>query len=199
MSVRGVLLGIVLVAGLGAVHVAGLRAAVSSTPVASPASCPATTPEENVALVERYVEEVYNQHDPQKAAALLADDFNRSNPSRPHVSAPGLDDDIARVERSLREFPDLHGTIEDVIAADDKVVVRMTFAGTHQGAFEDTNSAATSRQAAWSSILIWRVECGKLAENWVVSDRLGELRQLGIVTDDELADIGTPTVATPAP
>jgi hypothetical protein len=48
-------------------------------------------------------------------------------------------------------------------------------------------------------IVIWRVACGKLAENWAVAGRLTELRQLGIVTDDELSTVGTPTVATPAP
>jgi steroid delta-isomerase-like uncharacterized protein len=199
LSARRLLLGVCLVACWGIVRAAGYTAAQSGTPAAGADSCPATTPEENVALVERYVDEVYNQHNPEAAAALLADDFNRTNPARPHVSEPGTADDIVRVERSLREFPDLHGTIEDVIAADDKVVVRMTFAGTHQGAFEDTGAEATGRAAAWSSVLIWRIACGKLAENWVVTDRLSQLRQLGHVTDDELVTAGTPTVATPAP
>jgi steroid delta-isomerase-like uncharacterized protein len=199
MSVRGLLLGVLLTVSLGAAGVTGLAAATSSTPAAGAADCPATSPEENVALVERYVEEVYNQHNPQLAAELLADDFNRTNHARPHVSAPGLDDDIARIERSLREFPDLRGTIDDVIATEDKVVVLMTFEGTHLGAFEDTGAEASSRPAAWASILIWRVECGKLAENWVVSDRLSQFRQIGIITDAELATVDTPTVATPVP
>ena len=33
----------------------------------------------------------------------------------------------------------------------------------------------------------------------VVQDNFGMLRQLGVISDDELADVGTPTVATPAP
>ncbi len=41
--------------------------------------------------------------------------------------------------------------------------------------------------------------CGQLTENWIVQDNLTMLRQLGIITDDELADVGTPTVATPVP
>jgi hypothetical protein len=47
--------------------------------------------------------------------------------------------------------------------------------------------------------VVWRIACGTLAENWIVKDNLTMLRQLGIVTDDELATVGTPTVATPAP
>ena len=38
-----------------------------------------------------------------------------------------------------------------------------------------------------------------IVENWIVQDNLTMLRQLGIITDDELATVGTPTVATPAP
>jgi hypothetical protein len=38
-----------------------------------------------------------------------------------------------------------------------------------------------------------------LAENWVVTNRLSDYRPLGIIADDELASVGTPTVATPIP
>ena len=39
------------------------------------------------------------------------------------------------------------------------------------------------------------VRCGK----WVVADYLSLLRQVGVVTDDELQAVGTPAVATPVP
>jgi steroid delta-isomerase-like uncharacterized protein len=166
---------------------------------ATPTACAATTPEQNIDLVRRYIEMVYVKHDPQAAAQFLADDFNRSNPARAHQNEPGTADDVARVQRSLSEFPDLSGTIDDIFASGDRVVVRLTVGGTQQGAFADLGAPATGRPAQWSMIVIWRIACGKLAENWVVADRLTELRHLGIVTDDELSTVGTPTVATPAP
>jgi hypothetical protein len=49
------------------------------------------------------------------------------------------------------------------------------------------------------NLAIWRIECGKLAEQWIVQDNLGMLRQLGIVTNDEMADAAEPDVATPVP
>ena len=52
---------------------------------------------------------------------------------------------------------------------------------------------------ARESLVVWRVACGQLAENWIVQDNLTMLRQLGIITDEELATVGTPTVATPTP
>jgi len=44
-----------------------------------------------------------------------------------------------------------------------------------------------------------RAECGKVAEVWILVDNLTMLRQLGIITDEELRSVGTPTVATPVP
>lgn len=173
--------------------------AQEASPAASPAGCPTTTPEENADLVRRYVEEVYNQHNAARADDLLAEHFNRTNPARPHQNEPGNADDVARVQRSLDEFPDLSGTIDDLVAEGDEVWVLVTMRGTHQGAFADLGAAATGKRAEWSAVYIWRVECGLLVESRVVTDRLSEYRQLGIVTDDELATAGTPTVATPVP
>jgi len=49
------------------------------------------------------------------------------------------------------------------------------------------------------ALVVWRVACGQLAENWIVQGNLTMLRQLGVITDEELASVGTPTVATPTP
>ena len=58
---------------------------------------------------------------------------------------------------------------------------------------------ATGRPMAREAAGLWRVECGQIVENWIVQDNLTMLRQLGIITDDELATVGTPTIATPEP
>lgn len=171
--------------------------AQEATPAASSADCPTTTPEENTELVRRYIDEVYNAHDPAAADAFLAEDFNRNNPARPHQNEAGNADDVARVQRSLDEFPDLSGTIDNIIAQGDQVAALVTMRGTQQGDFADLGVAATGLTAEWQAAYFWRFECGLMAENWVVTDRLGEYRQLGIITDDELAD--AEAAATPAP
>jgi predicted ester cyclase len=170
-----------------------------ATPTAATADCPATTPEENKALVRRFMEAVYFDHGPSRVGEFLADDFNRNNPARPHRNEFGVADDAARVARTLAEFPDAQSTIEALIAEGDQVVVLLRIHATNLGPIADLGVPATGRVADWESVIIWRVACGKLAENWVVTDRLTEYRQLGIITDDELASVGTPTVATPVP
>jgi steroid delta-isomerase-like uncharacterized protein len=77
-------------------------------------------------------------------------------------------------------FPDLERTIEDLFAAEgDKVVLRWTARGTHEGDFNGlppTGVTATS-----SGITIFRVEDGRIVEEWAESDMLGLLQQVGAI------------------
>jgi steroid delta-isomerase-like uncharacterized protein len=76
-------------------------------------------------------------------------------------------------------FPDLHYTIDDMLAEGDKVVVHATVSGTHQGAF--MGMPATGKSATWSEIHIARMNDGKVVEHWVNQDRMGMLQQLGLI------------------
>ena len=75
-------------------------------------------------------------------------------------------------------FPDLHHTVEDQIAENDKVVNRVTARGTHQGYFQGI--APTSRQITIADIFITRIKEGKVIELWAQFDALGLLQQLGV-------------------
>jgi hypothetical protein len=74
-------------------------------------------------------------------------------------------------------FPDLHPTVEDLIAEGDKVVARPTIRGAHQG--EYLGLPPTGKQVAFAAIAIFRVADGKIAESWILRDELSILQQLG--------------------
>jgi len=76
-------------------------------------------------------------------------------------------------------FPDLHFTIEDLVAEGDRVVFRATMRGTHQGLFRDI--APTGRPIAVAVLDIVRVADGAFAEQWGGPDLLDLLQQLGAV------------------
>src|SRR5688500_12483050 len=191
---------LVLTAALCLVMASRLGAgAQEASPAATPPGCPATTPEQNEALVRRYWDVVYNDKRPERAADFLAEDFVRRHTVRPQDNVPGTDDDVARARENLTDFPDLHITIEDVVSAGDEVVVRLTWSGTQEDAMEAWGAPATGRRTSYDLVAIYQIACGRLAEQWVVTDYLTMLRQLGIVTDEELATAATPTVATPVP
>jgi predicted ester cyclase len=88
--------------------------------------------------------------------------------------------DLAELERAERafasSFPDMQHSIDDLLAEDDRVVLRVTCRGTHQGEFQGI--APTHRRVAFTGIVIYRVAGGKIAESWGELDFLRLMRQL---------------------
>jgi steroid delta-isomerase-like uncharacterized protein len=74
-------------------------------------------------------------------------------------------------------FPDVRIVVDDVIAADDKVVLRWHSEGTHRG--ELAGLAPTGAQGSVTGISIDRWKDGKVVEAWAEWDNLGLARQLG--------------------
>jgi steroid delta-isomerase-like uncharacterized protein len=76
-------------------------------------------------------------------------------------------------------FPGLHISIEDVIAQGDKVAVRITWQGTHQGEF--MGIPPTGKPVTVTGINLYRVANGKIVEEWWQEDILGLMQQLGVL------------------
>jgi len=79
----------------------------------------------------------------------------------------------------LGAFPDVQATVEDLMADGDKVVARVSYRGTHQGAFRGI--PPTGKQIAVMGINIFRIANGKLVEHWSLTDRLAVLQQMDVV------------------
>lgn len=79
----------------------------------------------------------------------------------------------------LEAFPDLHLTVEDMIAEEDKVVVRNTVTGTHRG--EYMGLQPTGKSVTYNEIFIFRFVNGRVAETWGVVDVLSQMKQLGMI------------------
>ncbi len=94
-------------------------------------------------------------------------------------SAPGLKGLKQHWTMDLTGFPDLQLTVEDMIAEGDKVAVRLSRGGTHQGVFMGV--APTGNEARWTGNTIFRIANGKIVEGWVEGDHLGLMQQLGAI------------------
>jgi len=79
----------------------------------------------------------------------------------------------------LRAFPDLHVTVEDLIAEGDRVVGRNTVTGTHRG--EYMGLPPTGKSITYNEIFIFRFAGGRIAETWGVVDVFSQMRQLGAI------------------
>ncbi len=139
--------------------------------------------EKNKALNRRYVEEVINQGNIDAIDELI-------DPGVVDYAAPpGFPTGREGAKRFFAmlssAFPDLHLTIEDMIAEGDKVVVRGTWNGTHEGEF--MGIPATGRRVTVSQIDITRCADGRMVERWGQLDALGLMQQLGVVSPPEQA------------
>jgi steroid delta-isomerase-like uncharacterized protein len=79
----------------------------------------------------------------------------------------------------VRAFPDLHVTVEELIAEDDKVVARNSVTGTQRG--EYLGHPPTGRSVTYNEIFILRFAGGRIAETAGVVDVMAQLRQLGLL------------------
>ncbi|MFN8456423.1 MAG: ester cyclase [Anaerolineae bacterium] len=106
----------------------------------------------------------------------------------PGIPEPMDREAFVQYQGALRAaFPDLTPTVEDQIAADDKVTNRLVFRGTHQGDFHGI--LPTGRRVAITAITIERVEGGKIAEHWINFDALGIMQQLGVIPTPEQSGV----------
>ena len=76
-------------------------------------------------------------------------------------------------------FPDLHYTVDDLIAEGDQVAVRWHWTGTHQAPFRAF--AATGQEVSNTGAGIFRLANGKIVSAVLETDRLGFLEQIGAV------------------
>ncbi len=133
------------------------------------------TIDENKALAQRLYDDLFNRTQLALADALVTADFvDHAAPPGAPAGPVGLRQAIALLRDA---FPDSRHMIEDLIADEDRVAVRVTLMGTHAGPFRGI--APTGRRIAQAQIHILRVVGGKVVERWAVQDDLGMLRQLG--------------------
>jgi steroid delta-isomerase-like uncharacterized protein len=65
-------------------------------------------------------------------------------------------------------FPDMRVTVEDLVAEEDKVTVRVTMRGTHEGEFQGI--APTGKRVEVKAIDMFRIKDKKIVEHWGHAD-----------------------------
>ena len=115
------------------------------------------TPAQAKEFVRRHFEDFVNRKQLDVADVNFAPEFVDRGSDVPPNMPNGPAGAKAYVGGALQKFPDLHVTVDDAIAEDDKVVVRNTWRAT------DTKSGKTIR---FSGIVIWRIAHRQLVERW---------------------------------
>ena len=134
--------------------------------------------EENKALARRVIKEVWNQGNLALIDKLFAADYVGSAPPEHIRGAAGYRELVTKYRAA---FPDLRMTIRDLLAEGDKVVIRLSWKGTHRS--DLPGIPATGRQAEVTTTVVCRISGGKIVEEWTNWDALGMMQQLGVIPE----------------
>ena len=131
--------------------------------------------EENKALLRSGFEK-FNQGNMDAVSETWTLDFVLHDPNNPQVRTRNeykqfLTDFLAAIPTQM--------TIEDMIAEGDKVVVRITLRGTHQGQWR--GAPPTGKSVTYTATQVYRLVDGKTAELWVNNDIFSFVQQLGLI------------------
>ena len=123
------------------------------------------------ALLDRYVAAV-NAHDTSSFPELFTEAYIQHSGRSPS----GLAAQIENFKRIMASMPDIQMRVEDRIIAGDKVVARNTYSATHTQPIRDIQP--TGKAFTFRTIDIWRIENGKFAEHWDLTDTAEALNKL---------------------
>ena len=108
-------------------------------------------------FIRNHFEEFVNRKNLRIGEMNFAPEFLDHGADVPPGMPPGPAGAIQYVGAALKKVPDLKVTIEDMIAEDDKVVVRNRWTGT---------DAASKQRLEFSGIVIWRIANRMIVERW---------------------------------
>jgi steroid delta-isomerase-like uncharacterized protein len=133
--------------------------------------------EENVQLMQRWFQEVWNEGRIQTIYDLLAPDgvARGQRGGESEIRGP---EEFAKFVREIRgAFTDIEIQIEDIFGAGDKVVIRWVADMSHTG--DALGIVPTGKTVRSRGVSIARIENGKIIEGWDNWDQLGMLEQIG--------------------
>ncbi|HZQ21199.1 MAG TPA: ester cyclase [Terriglobales bacterium] len=132
---------------------------------------------ENIDIVRRWFEEVWNQGLTSTVHELLAADAVCVGQSEQGTVFHGPADFEPFIHRTRGAFPDIHVVIEDAFGSKDKVAVRWSATMTHKG--DHLGMPATGKTVRITGTTIARIRDGKIVQGWDNWDQLGLMQQIG--------------------
>jgi len=132
--------------------------------------------EQNKEVVKGYIEEI-NKGNAEVFKEFCAPEYAFYNPS--NSPKPLSREETIEFHKMVhRAFPDANWSVEELFAVGDRVIVWNIVTGTHEGEFQGI--PATGNKIEVSSILMLRIQNGKIVEEREEADILGMMMQLGM-------------------
>ena len=146
----------------------------------SQSSGPTAEEKQNLSTIKQIFEDFVNQGN-----EVVFDELVDANLIENEEMPPGFEPNREGVKQMFRmfrsAFPDLHFQVNEIFAADDKVVAQITVTGTHQGEF--MNMPPTGNKISYKVIDIFRLANRKVMEHWGIGDNATMMQQLGVIPE----------------
>jgi len=130
--------------------------------------------EQNKAVVRRIVEEHWNRKNPSLVGELFSTNCSLHTPDG---VLQGLEGASLLYEAYATAFPDFRLGVDDTLADGNRVAVRYTFTGTHNGSLAAV--PASGRPVSVQGIVIFRLDGAKVDDVRFVWDKFALLQQIG--------------------
>jgi predicted ester cyclase len=162
---------------LPAVHAVGALDAAADAALPTPAviNGASAATAANILAARRYAA-FWNTGKPEFAQAALAPTF--TDRTLPEGRPQGPKGPIEASKGFRAAVPDLRAEMQEVVAAGDRVVVRLHFMGTFTGRMGKVRG--TGQKVDFQAMDLYRVVDGKITDNWHLED-INMFRQLGMV------------------
>jgi len=148
--------------------------AQDATPETGAETCPSLSLDEAKALVKKYWDEVWNAGNDDALAEVFSE--NEVHHWGVYDTTEGLDEFLERIALFRAAFPDFQIHVEQTVGEGDLVLSRYRATGTHESEWQGI--PGTGRQFEYSGMNLFRIECGKIVENWGEANHLSLLRQI---------------------
>ena len=138
--------------------------------------------------------DAFNAHDTERMAQLVS---TATTTYSFHVAGLPTADWNGRkqfVVEVIKAFPDIRHHILDIVAEGDKVAIRFNITGTHEGEFQGI--LATGKKVSVDGTDFLTIIDGKIVEEWLNSDMMGLLHQIGGISTPQSAPRGSTVYLT---
>ncbi|MFX1603736.1 MAG: ester cyclase [Promethearchaeota archaeon] len=124
--------------------------------------------------IGRKMMEIVNKQDPELLDDLLVPDYMNKQ-----LKIQSLDDLKEVLRRQYIGFPDIHRTIEDIVADENSVWIKVRITATHTGEYRGI--APTGKKVVMEAVPHYRIVDGKIVEGWSVWNPIDYLGKLGVI------------------
>lgn len=131
--------------------------------------------DENKKAIKRLYAEFFGKGDMAVGDELLDEGYVENGP----LPATNREEFKMLVAGVFQAFPDVVPTVDDMVADGDRVAVRVTARGTHQGEF--MGIPPTNKEITWHEMHIYKFADGKVVEHWAEMSMLDMMQQLGAI------------------